>query len=276
MSVWGDAALARPSRAICIGALPRGSTRLSGWPTGGPTRSPSTATSAQVDAVCSNTGHLLWSGIVPAERAGDVAAVLQSPAMSSGWGIRTMASDEVAYNPISYHNGTVWPHDTALCAAGLLRYGFREAADALCMRSVRRGRVARRLSSRGVRRIRPLRDAVRRQLSDCVAAPGLGRGRPDPLSPDRARDPSRPGAGLRAARVCTTVVGRSRPERGSPPADGCWTVRVENGAVGVEEVDMRIADPEPALVQRPARRVRRHRGCRPPPGGGDGREPGST
>lgn len=81
-----------------------------------------------VDALASNMGHCLWSGIVGADRAAAVAAHLLSPAMFSGWGIRTLASSMGAYDPMSYHNGSVWPHDNALCVAGLVRYGFdREA-----------------------------------------------------------------------------------------------------------------------------------------------------
>lgn len=82
----------------------------------------------QVDSQCSNMGHLLWSGIVPPERVGAVADQLLSETLWSGWGIRTMASDEVAYNPLSYHNGTVWPHDSALAAWGLARHGHVEAS----------------------------------------------------------------------------------------------------------------------------------------------------
>ena len=81
-----------------------------------------------VDSRCSNMGHLLWSGIVPPERADAVADQLLSQSMWSGWGIRTMANDEAAFSPLSYHNGTVWPHDSALAAWGLARYGHVEAS----------------------------------------------------------------------------------------------------------------------------------------------------
>ncbi|MEX0849944.1 MAG: glycogen debranching N-terminal domain-containing protein [Gaiellaceae bacterium] len=84
-----------------------------------------------VDARCSNMGHLLWSGIALPERVGPVVDQLLSESLWSGWGIRTMASDEAAYNPISYHNGTVWPHDTALAAWGLARHGYVEVARRL-------------------------------------------------------------------------------------------------------------------------------------------------
>ncbi|MFO7571122.1 MAG: glycogen debranching N-terminal domain-containing protein [Gaiellaceae bacterium] len=82
----------------------------------------------RVDARCSNMAHLLWSGIVPPARVDAVVDQLLSESLWSGWGIRTMASDEAAYNPISYHNGTVWPHDSALAAWGLARHGHHGAA----------------------------------------------------------------------------------------------------------------------------------------------------
>jgi glycogen debranching enzyme len=82
----------------------------------------------RVDAMTSNMGHLLWSGIVPQDRAGILAKQFFTEGMFSGWGVRTMSSDEMGYNPISYHNGTIWPHDNSLIAAGLARYGFRDEA----------------------------------------------------------------------------------------------------------------------------------------------------
>ena len=81
-----------------------------------------------IDALASNMGHCLWTGIVDAEKAIVVAHRLLSPELFSGWGIRTLATSMAAYNPVSYHNGSVWPHDSALCAAGLMRYGFVEEA----------------------------------------------------------------------------------------------------------------------------------------------------
>lgn len=82
----------------------------------------------RVDARCSNMGHLLWSGIVLPERVQLTVDQLLSTELWSGWGIRTMASDAAAYNPISYHNGTVWPHDSALAVWGLARHGYVEEA----------------------------------------------------------------------------------------------------------------------------------------------------
>ena len=81
-----------------------------------------------VDALSSNNGHLLWSGIVPDGRIAEVTAALCSDELWSGWGIRTMGAEEAGYNPLGYHTGTVWPHDTALAAWGLERVGEREHA----------------------------------------------------------------------------------------------------------------------------------------------------
>lgn len=74
----------------------------------------------------SNAGHCLYTGIALPERAPRVADELLSESMFTGWGIRTLATTEARYNPMAYHNGSVWPHDNALVAAGLARYGFGE------------------------------------------------------------------------------------------------------------------------------------------------------
>jgi len=87
----------------------------------------------QVDSLSSNIGHLLWSGIVDDDKADAIAGHLMSSELFSGWGTRTMAESEGSYNPIGYHVGTVWPHDTAFVALGLARYGYREAASRLAM-----------------------------------------------------------------------------------------------------------------------------------------------
>ncbi len=82
----------------------------------------------QVDAIASNAGHVLWSGIASPQHASRVASSLMGPGLWSGWGIRTLSEEMAGYNPIGYHIGTVWPHDNAIAAAGLLRYGFRDEA----------------------------------------------------------------------------------------------------------------------------------------------------
>lgn len=77
----------------------------------------------------SNPGHLLYCGIVAPERARLVADSLMGPDMFSGWGVRTLAENERRYNPMSYHNGSIWPHDNAITAAGLARYGMADRAQ---------------------------------------------------------------------------------------------------------------------------------------------------
>jgi glycogen debranching enzyme len=85
------------------------------------------ASGAQCKVQASNAGHLLYCGVPSAERAACIIERLLSPGSASGWGIRTLADGQPRYNPMSYHNGSIWPHDTALCAAGMSRYGHRAA-----------------------------------------------------------------------------------------------------------------------------------------------------
>jgi glycogen debranching enzyme len=85
----------------------------------------------QILSVASNPGHLLWSGIVPPERARQVVSRLLQPDMWSGWGIRTLSADHPSYNPYSYQNGSVWPHDNGLIALGFKRYGYADQANAV-------------------------------------------------------------------------------------------------------------------------------------------------
>ena len=86
-----------------------------------------------IDSLTSNIGHCLWTGIVEEDKAQAVARHLLSPDMYSGWGVRTLATSMGGYNPVSYHCGSVWPHDTAIIAAGLARYGFEEGAQRLVL-----------------------------------------------------------------------------------------------------------------------------------------------
>jgi glycogen debranching enzyme len=81
-----------------------------------------------VDALSSNIGHLLWSGIVEEARAPRIAEHLLGPRLFSGWGVRTLATGEGRYNPLGYHVGTVWPFDNSFIAWGLARYGFHQEA----------------------------------------------------------------------------------------------------------------------------------------------------
>ncbi len=85
----------------------------------------------RADAIASNPGHCLWSGIVSPGRAGRVVERLMAPDMFSGWGIRSYAAGQVGFNPIGYHTGTIWPHDVSLIAAGFKRYGYHAEANRL-------------------------------------------------------------------------------------------------------------------------------------------------
>ena len=93
-----------------------------------------------VDSMCSNMGHLLWSGIVPPNRVDNVVDALMGDALWSGWGVRTMSEHDAAYNPLSYHNGTVWPHDNSLIAWGLARYGRWPEAQRIAQRLLQAAR----------------------------------------------------------------------------------------------------------------------------------------
>ncbi|MDZ5445190.1 glycogen debranching N-terminal domain-containing protein [Micromonospora sp. 4G57] len=87
----------------------------------------------KIDSMTSNLGHLLWSGIVPQERAAALARQLLSEDMFSGWGIRTLSRADAPYNALGYHLGTVWPHDSSISVLGLARYGFRDEANRVAL-----------------------------------------------------------------------------------------------------------------------------------------------
>lgn len=82
----------------------------------------------QVDALASDAGHLLWSGLLDKEYGEVVGRRLLEPDFFSGWGVRTLAAGQPAYHPLSYHRGSVWPHDNALITLGLARYGLHDEA----------------------------------------------------------------------------------------------------------------------------------------------------
>ncbi len=85
----------------------------------------------QMRAIGSNAGHLLFSGLPSPERARQVTRRMLTAEFRSGWGLRTLAKGQARFNPMSYHNGSVWPHDTAMAAAGMARYGERQAVSML-------------------------------------------------------------------------------------------------------------------------------------------------
>ena len=137
-----------------------------------------------VDALASNMGHLLWSGIVPADRVAEVAAKLVSGPLWSGWGVRTLAADEPAFDPLEYHNGTVWPHDNSLIALGLARAGRRARGGARRARAPRL-RALLRLPAAGA--LRRLASAAPRRRGSCRPLRGRRRGPPEPLCSCSAR-----------------------------------------------------------------------------------------
>ena len=87
----------------------------------------------------SNAGHLLYCRLPNVDRAARVAELLIGPRFNTGWGIRTLAEGESRYNPMSYHNGSSWPHDTAICAAGMSNYGERDSVVGLLSKQLRGG-----------------------------------------------------------------------------------------------------------------------------------------
>ena len=122
-AVWGDATLAERLEAEAAELRLRFDEQYWVDDRGGYYALALDAEKQRVDSLCSNIGHLLWSGIVPPERAETIASRLMGDELWSGWGFRTMSTADAAYNPLTYHNGTVWPHDTSLGAWGLSRIG---------------------------------------------------------------------------------------------------------------------------------------------------------
>ena len=97
--------------------------------------SPSTAAGGRVDSLTSNIGHLPATGILDDDEVAAVAAQLGRPRLDSGYGLRTLADDHPRYNPLGYHTGTVWPHDTAIAIDGLARTGHGDVAGRLAARA---------------------------------------------------------------------------------------------------------------------------------------------
>ena len=191
----------------------------------------------QVDSLCSNVGHLLWSGIVPPERVAPVVDALMGESLWSGWGVRTMSTADGGYNPLSYHNGTVWPHDNSLIAAGLARYNRWPEAQRI------------------IRRMLGAAQHFDYQLPEVFA--GLPRSETTfPIAYPTAAQPQAWAAGTPVLLLQVLLGLRPDPQRqalesNAPPElpswtqsvrlqgvrafDRAWTVQLENGAVRVEE-----------------------------------------
>ena len=185
------------------------STATSGSRTASTTRSPWTADGSKVDALTSNIGHLLWSGIVDKAKAKAVARHLMWPAMYSGWGVRTMAEGEARYNPIGYHVGTVWPFDNSFIAWGLraLRLQGGGGARSPPGSSTRR-RVLRRPAAGGVRRLPARADQVPGRSTRPPAARRPGRRAPRCCCCARCSGSSRPGDNLIVDPALPRGIGR--------------------------------------------------------------------
>lgn len=128
--VGDDAALAARLRAVADRLQRRFDDRF-WWPVEGTYALGLDGNKSQIRSATSCGGHLLWSGIVPPERAPLVAARLMAGDLFTGWGLRTLSDRHPAYDPFSYHRGSVWPHDSAIAVAGLRRYGLHAAAERL-------------------------------------------------------------------------------------------------------------------------------------------------
>jgi glycogen debranching enzyme len=192
----------------------------------------------QVDALCSNIGHLLWSGIVPRERVDAVVDALMGEELWSGWGVRTMSTGDAGYNPLSYHNGTVWPHDNSLIAVGLARYGRWAEAQ----RIIRRMLTA--AGHFGYQLPEVFAGLARQETPFPIAYPTAARpqawaaGTPVlllqvllGLRPDRSRHALE----TLAPAELPSWVGRSLRLSGVRAFDRQWDVRLDDGAVTVEE-----------------------------------------
>jgi glycogen debranching enzyme len=193
----------------------------------------------QIDSLCSNIGHLLWSGIVPAERVDAVVDALMGQTLWSGWGVRTMSTADAGYNPLSYHNGTVWPHDNSLIARGLARYARWPESQ----------RIVRRMLSAsahfGYQLPEVFAGLPREETPFPIAYPTAARpqawaaGTPVlllqvllGLEPDRRRHLLE----THAPEELPSWAGRSLRLSGIRAFDRQWDVRVERGHVTVDEV----------------------------------------
>jgi glycogen debranching enzyme len=192
----------------------------------------------QVDSLCSNIGHLLWSGIVPRERVDPVVDALMAEDLWSGWGVRTMSKADAGYNPLSYHNGTVWPHDNSLIAVGLARYGRWAEAQRIVRRMLTASRHF------GYQLPEVFAGMARQETPFPIAYPTAARpqawaaGTPVlllqvllGLRPDRARHALE----TLAPGDLPSWVGRSLRLTGVRAFDRQWDVRADDGHVTVEE-----------------------------------------
>jgi len=193
----------------------------------------------QVDSLCSNTGHLLWSGIVPSERVDAVVDALMGEELWSGWGVRTMSTGDAGYNPLSYHNGTVWPHDNSLCSQGLARHNRWPEAQRIVRRmlgaAAHFGHQLPEVFAGLPRAETPFPIAyptAARPQAWAAATPVLLLQSLLGLEPDRRRHQLE----TTAPEELPSWAGRSLRLSGIRAFDRQWDVRVDRGRVTVEEV----------------------------------------
>jgi glycogen debranching enzyme len=194
-----------------------------------------------VDSLTSNLGHLLWSGIVPEQRRAAIAELLMGDALWSGWGVRTMAIGEGAYNPLVYHDGTVWPHDNSLVAWGLAQSGHPNDAARILEATVEAA------AHFDYRLPEVFAGFARDHTGFPVVYPtasspqAWAAGTPVLLLQAVLRlVPNRAERALRSDASCVPDCLEGLSLTGLHAFDRRWTVRVEGGAVRVE--------PEPATV----------------------------
>ena len=203
-----------------------------------------------VPSLASNVGHCLWTGIVDEDKAEVLVKRLLSDDLFSGWGVRTLAASTGGYDPLGLHTGAVWPHDNALCAAGLVRYGFVDEAHRVVLGQLDAAHAA---GGRSTVLCGFDRDDVREPVrfpDDCVtratsaAAPLLH------LRTLLRLDPHVPQGKLWLSPVLPEAIGRLRVER-IPLLGGTVTVSVDGDRVEVDDlppgVEM-VTDPRPPLA----------------------------
>ena len=128
----------------------------------------------QVPTLASNMGQLLWSGIVDDPKVDAVVDHIMGDRLFSGWGVRTLATGQAAFNPLSYHDGTVWPHDNGLIAAGLARYRRREEAGRIAVAMFEAAAQFDHRLPGSLRRLPALADQVPSGIPDGLLTPGPG------------------------------------------------------------------------------------------------------
>ncbi len=144
----------------------------------------------QVDSLTSNIGHLLWSGLLDDSEAATTVERLLDEQLYSGWGVRTLGTHEAGYNPLGYHTGTVWPHENSLIAAGLARYGHREAASTIASAILHAAPYFEHRLPEVFAGYPSVDDVCPGGLPDGFASPGVGCGDPTAVAEHAARPPA--------------------------------------------------------------------------------------